>query len=419
MSTALHAAGLDRLWDALAARLQRNGLRPTGVVVLEGLTREERHALAGLTGRATTGDRLRIDVAALDRRLRDTQAAAGLVAAVEERRGPLVDRKGHREALAVSRARMWSTVRAEISAQGLQAGDWIESWLEDVRPTANRLDPERASSALVTAVRAMARLPWDGPRVGRTEFAASVAGSSHSLDDGRTLAAMILRGIATKLGEPPPRSAAEYRSLWQRAGVQPDEVSTTVLTLRLAPEGESEVARGVRTRTDAGYETHLTLRDLGRLGRLVKPVTTVWVCENPRVLEAAMDAGTGAVMVCTAGNPVLVVRAVLARLAEEGADLRYRGDFDWPGIGIANQVMSSYQARPWRMCSADYEAALAGAGAEVIELPLLEGSPVEASWDGGLAATMARRGRVVHEELLLEELISDLSSVLQPPVAGT
>ena len=65
-----------------------------------------------------------------------------------------------------------------------------------------------------------------------------------------------------------------------------------------------------------------------------------------------MDAHSqrpGAVMVCTAGNPTLVVTSLLARLVEDGADLRYRGDFDWPGVAIANRVVTDFGAVPWRM----------------------------------------------------------------------
>ncbi len=81
-----------------------------------------------------------------------------------------------------------------------------------------------------------------------------------------------------------------------------DEVSTTVLTLGLRPTGASAVATAVRLRTDEQCEAHLTLRDLRRLDRCVSAGAGVWVCENPRVLEAAMDAGRGAAMTCTAGN---------------------------------------------------------------------------------------------------------------------
>jgi uncharacterized protein (TIGR02679 family) len=152
----------------------------------------------------------------------------------------------------------------------------------------------------------------------------------------------------------------------------------------------------------------LTLRDLRRLDRLLSAGTAVWVCENPRILEAAMDAGTREVMVCTAGNPVVVVTMLLDRLAADGAPLCYRGDFDWAGLGIANRIIGAYGAAPWRMGTIDYEAAIVAAGARMVELPALAGAAVVAVWDADLAPVMVRSGRGVHEELILEDLVADL-----------
>jgi uncharacterized protein (TIGR02679 family) len=89
------------------------------------------------------------------------------------------------------------------------------------------------------------------------------------------------------------------------------------------------------------------------------------------VLEAAMDAGSRATMVCVSGNPTLVATRLLERLAADGAflRLRYRGDFDWPGISIANRVIERFGAIPWRMGAADYEAALLAAGNGLVDLP--------------------------------------------------
>lgn len=39
-----------------------------------------------------------------------------------------------------------------------------------------------------------------------------------------------------------------------------------------------------------------------------------------------------------------------------GGELRYHGDFDWPGLAIASSVMRRHGARPWRMSAADYIA---------------------------------------------------------------
>lgn len=407
--SALDAPGLTRLWDAVAERLQRNGMRPAGTITLDGLRRDERRALSGLIGRPVAGDRVRVDMSALDERLVAAGSASGLVAAVQARRGPLVDRKGQRAAASERRGALWAAAREELASQGLTGEVWVEEWLGSVRSVVGRVPAVRAETVMRTAVRGLARLPWShGPRIGRTELASGLGGSSHALDDGTVLAALVLRAIALALGLPLPGSAGERRSLWERAGVQSDEVSTTVLTLGLRPDGGLAVARAVRERSEAGCECHLTLRDLRRLDRLVAPGTTVWACENPRVLEAAMDAGTREVMVCTAGNPVVAASMLLDRLAGDGARLRYRGDFDWPGLAIANRVIGACGAEPWRMRAADYEAALAAAGAGLVELPELAGAAVDAAWDEDLAPAMARAGYAVHEELIIEDLLGDL-----------
>jgi len=399
---------LARLWDAVAERLQRNGLSPRGIIVLDGLERAERFALAGLVG-SRVGDRARIDLALLDNRLRSTGVATGLVAAVASRRGPLVDRPGARAAAVADRNAVWETARSELSACGMGAAPWVEAWLQNIRPVVGRLPGDRAAAVVATAVRCFSRLPWDGPQRGRTELASSVAGDSHALDDGSVLGALVLRAIAARVGALVPDAAAGRRQLWEQAGVQSDEVSTTVLSLGLRPGGSSATAAAVRARSDAGCESHLTLRDLRRLDRCVAAGTPVWVCENPRVLEAAMDAGSRQVVVCTAGNPTVVVTTLLDRLVADGARLRYRGDFDWPGVAIANRVITTFGAAAWRMGVADYEAALVRAGATLVELAPLEGRPIAAVWEPVLSAAMERAGRVVHEEAILDLLVADLT----------
>ena len=404
--------GLDRLWDALAQRLQRNGLAAEGSVTLSGLTRGERFALAGLIGRPVDGERARLDLAVLDARIRATGSAPGLVAATTARRGPLVDLPGRRADVVARRTAVWTLVREELVRCGMGSEPWVEAWIESARPVVTRVPAARATEAMTMAVRCIARLPWDGERRGRTELAASVVGNSHALDDGTLISTLVLRAIAARVGSASPASAADRRRLWHEAGVLGDEVSTTVLTLGLIPQGPSPVAEAVRLRSNAGCETHLTLRDLRRLDRWVSVGTPVWVCENPRVLEAVMDAyseGTRAVMVCIAGNPTFVVTSLLARLVEDGATLHYRGDFDWPGVAIANRVITDFGAVPWRMGRADYEAALAGAGRGLADLPALEGRPVEAAWDAELTLSMERAGKSVHEEAILDLLVADLT----------
>lgn len=407
-------SGLGRLWDAVAARLQRNGLRPLGVIRLEELDRDERRALTGLLGWPVTTARTTVDLADLDERLRSIEGGRGLVAVTEALRGPLVDRPAARLAAGVGRAAVWAAARAALARCGLDRQDWTERWLEEIRASGAlaRVGPESAAASVTKAVQALAALPraeGSGERLSRTELAQRVTGSSHGLDDGRVLASLVLRGIAQMAGTALPESATGRRALWEAGGVLSDEISTTVVTLGLRPPGADPLAAGIRARSDANCETHLSLRDLRRIDTWVAPGTEVFVCENPRVLEAAMDAGADSPVVCTSGNPRVVVNALLVQLASVGARLRYRGDFDWPGVAIANRIITAYGASPWRMSARDYEDAIAQSLAAIEDLPLLEGRPLDAVWDSDLTPLMAKTGRVVHEEALLDLLVADLA----------
>ena len=130
----------------------------------------------------------------------------------------------------------------------------------------------------------------------------------------------------------------------------------------------------------------------------------VFVCENPSVVVAAANAlgPRSAPLVCTEGMPRTAVRILLEQLTGLGASLRYHGDFDWPGIAIANLVKVRHGATPWRMAARDYQEAAEG-GTD------LSGNPVVALWDEELEPAMRAWGRAVHEEHVLDELLSDLA----------
>jgi uncharacterized protein (TIGR02679 family) len=127
------------------------------------------------------------------------------------------------------------------------------------------------------------------------------------------------------------------------------------------------------------------------------------------VLEAAIDAGCGSAIVCTQGHPVVVVSALLRHLHDTGCELLYHGDFDWPGITIANVLVSNHRCRPWRFEAADYLDALSRLASVVPELPPLAGPATEACWDAALTREMTAAGRCVHEELVIERLLADLA----------
>ncbi len=348
------------VWRQLRSPLQR-GARTTR---LTGLTRETRHALGALLRRPVTGD-VRVVLA-------DLEGLVGrpLVEVVELSTGPLRDRAAERAARDAPLA-----VLAETDPV----------WAEAVRRSGilSRLPDAAAVARAAVEVRAL--LP--GPSRLRTELAAAVTGDAHALDDGRPLSAVVLRGLA---GQLPLSTAAERRAVWEAAGVHADSVSTSVLTLGLRPLAGGRLSDAA----DAGDPVHLTPWDLRRLDPRV--ATRVLVVENPSVLEAfALRHGGAFPLVCTAGWPAHVALELLDRL---GAPLAYHGDLDWRGVEICGWLVARCGLEPWRMTVADYLGA-PGGGA-------LSGREVATPWEPGLARAMADRGVAVHEEQVVEEVLT-------------
>jgi uncharacterized protein (TIGR02679 family) len=383
---------LRRIWDVLRRRFEERGLCAEGQVILTALTREERHAAAALVGRPVTTARCRVDLAVLDAELVARSGVGGLRAVLERVTGsPPRDRPSERARHAADR-----DVPFTLASALLADTPWLHEWLDGVRRAGllrRTTDPE---AAIRHAVAVLARLP---AATSRTELAAVTAGSAHALDDGRTVTALVLRALAAQRGEPPPATAAARRELWESAGVGVDAVSTTCLTLGLRATGQGSAPARLASAAEAGDPVHLTPWDLRRC--VLTAPRTVLICENPRVLEAVAERhGSRHPVICTSGQPALVVLDVLRALAD--ARLLYHGDFDWPGIAIANRLITEAGVTPWRMAGSDYFAALPQAA-----LPLA-GAPIDPTWDPELGAAMRYHGLAIHEEAVLGHLIDGL-----------
>ena len=406
---------LARLWDKIHDRLQRNGIAVRGHVQIADPTPAEREALSLLMGRSYSAGRVSIALADLDRRLEASAAERGVAGVVAELRGGLVDKPAMRSAHRTERAQVWAAAEDAMRTTELAALPWAPGWLEDVRRggAVSRLASDRAAVLLLQAVTVLARL-HGSLAVGslalgsRGELAEHVTGTAHGLDDDTVLARLVLRGLARARGKDVPRDARARRELWEAAGVATDQVSSTVLTYGLMPLGDDWPARLLRERSQKMAEAHLTMRDLRRMRWCLPPGTEVFVCENPRVVEAVADASCQRPLVCTSGNPTTTVLALLDALTGAGASLAYRGDFDWPGVAMANRIIGRYNARPWRMTAADYEEHVRTARDRGTPLQPLSGQPTAAEWDPELAPAMQAIGVGVQEESALELLLTDL-----------
>lgn len=390
---------LGPVWLQIRERLERQDLEPRGHLVLTGLDRAGRHAVGNLLGRVVVTDRARVELPALDELVRHRTALPGLAAAAAAATGrPLVDRRAQRRTADAGRQVPYVRLREHLDAAGLVAPAWVDDWVRDVRASGLLVRTRVHPDVLVTAWRVLARL---GPPVNRTDLAAEVTRDAHALDDGTALAQLVLRALGARSGAPFPASGPARRAMWEAHGVMLDAVSATCLTVGLRPAATTPAAARLRAAADSGDPVHVTAWDLrrGALGSLAERV--VLVCENPRVLEAVCEVhGAGVPIVCANGQPNGVTLAVLSTLAEAGAVLRYHGDFDWPGVAIANRLLGQIGAQPWLMQVHDYLA-----GAQPGGLPL-GGQWVEPAWDSELGAAMRHHGVAVHEEAVLAQLLA-------------
>ncbi|MFI9536825.1 DUF2399 domain-containing protein [Nocardia fusca] len=232
------------------------------------------------------------------------------------------------------------------------------------------------------------------------ELATAVAGNSHALDKNTLAGRLTLRALCFAFNRPEPTTARDRVGLWRLAGITVETVSSTVLTWGLRPPGTDDWSAMMRMRADLGLVTHMTLAELSSIdAQLTAPGTTVAACESPQVLQRAAEAGVRSPLICFSGNPSSAGAALAERVR-----IRYHGDFDWPGIGIASRL-HAIGADLWRMSADDYREAVHSGTAQ---FPLT-GSPMDTPWDPELSLAMKRAGIAIHEESLISVLLADLS----------
>jgi uncharacterized protein (TIGR02679 family) len=404
---------LATLRRRLRARFERGA--PSDEFSLSKLNSAERRALEGLLGRSVrSASSMRLKLSELDTAIARAGLGRDLRAALEVLDGPLIDRKAER----ADRERQWQDVlegadRKLLGALLADAGN-----VALLRRLASG-EPEEGRLLLERAARVVGRLPAFGLPL--AQLAAETLGNAHALDPGQPVATLVLRGCASSLNEadavsdmpdtaadPGSRAAATRRSLWALAGVSVNDLAAPALCLNLRAPGETPAGAVAVRAADLGVPIHLSLKLLLESPPRWVHAQPVYVCENSAVIAiAAQRFGVRSPpLVCTDGMPGAAQQALLRQLREAGTLLLYHGDFDWPGIAIANFVIRSFGAAPWRFSAADYRACITGN-----EPPLL-GRRVEASWDPQLAATMAESGKGLHEESVIEPLMTELAAAI-------
>jgi uncharacterized protein (TIGR02679 family) len=398
-----------RLLDAARLSLERTGGDLTRTVTVKTPDDRERRAIVGITGqyRPEGVGVLVVRLADLERAVRE--ATGRDLEDLFKRLGPpLRDRPAERQRMADGReAALRPAEKSYLSARG-----WYQAWLAELAADGSltRLVNADESRWLEQAVRVLEwierRTDLKAAPAQLAELAATITGDARALGHGTTLATLVLRALASRLGAERPKTTEERRDLWDRTGVVVDDLASRVLVLNL-PAAGAGLGEWLTSAAAHGTPFYVTLHQLVTLPVELRRGMALHACENPAVLRrAAAELGPAAgPLICTEGQPSTAFHRLARAVAAGGGQLHYHGDFDWPGVAIATTVITRHGARPWRFCATDYDRAVAtGAG-----LVSLAGTAQPTPWDPALAETMAARGRAVAEETVADRLMADLS----------
>jgi uncharacterized protein (TIGR02679 family) len=264
----------------------------------------------------------------------------------------------------------------------------------------------RRLQAVVAVLRS---LPADG--VTLAGLANDILSDSHGLDHGCGVAAMVLDAVARIHGEPRPVDAEAVRLAWERVGVAPDPLSSTVLVLGLSPGPSSDdpVAEMLRAMWKVREPTVLTLAQLRCWPVRPLPRDAVgFVVENPSLIaEAATRRWVGPPLICSSGRPTVAVLALLRQLGAHGATIYQHADFDPAGLAISAWLAERAGTVPWRMNETDYKSAI-GSGDRT--RPPIEGAVPATPWDPTLSTAIVSARRAVYEEEVRASLLAAIQS---------
>jgi uncharacterized protein (TIGR02679 family) len=399
-----------RLLTAARRSLERTGGDLSATVTVRNPGDDERKVIIGITGqyRAEGSAQIGVRLADLDRAIRES-TGAGLIELLERIGPPLRDRPADRQRLADGRE---ATVRSAENSF-LNGGDWYRLWLAEITAdgTLTRLVNAAEAERIGHAVRVLEAVERRTEPVQLAELAAMTTGDTKALNHGTTLATLVLRALAIRAGVGKPVTTEQRRDLWDAHGVIVDDLASRVLVLNLAAEGDG-LGEWLTDATARGVPFYVTLHQLIAMPVLPKVAAdpTVHVCENPAVLRrAAADLGPRSrPLICTEGQPSTAFHRLAGAITANGGRLRYHGDFDWPGIAIANSIIRRHSAAPWRLSAADYREAVR----EDADHVKLSGPPQPTPWDPALANAMTATARAVYEESVADPLIADLNNPL-------
>jgi uncharacterized protein (TIGR02679 family) len=257
-------------------------------------------------------------------------------------------------------------------------------------------------------------------------LASHVTGNAHALDWKFPLGRLFWWGLTFNNGESEFTESEEeddidnltpvvdlshailLREGYRKGGIADDDISSQVLLFAPGLFG-------------VWQECILTLRQVERLNkeqlRQLHP-THVHMVENPSVFAELVDAAgnrpselsSEPIIICGNGQPTVAVIKLLDWLISGsfGTILHYSGDIDSTGLSIAQSLHARYSQafKAWCMDKEHY-VRYANKGLTITESEQARLKQTQYRWDEDLGLVVAYKGVKLHQELWVEELVSD------------
>jgi len=370
------------------------------------------HALAArrLGCRLTSRNLLTLD--SLENALRASSFDCSLETALEVFFGERpISRPAERQALSERWSEATRIFQDDVSRclTGDLAVEVSKWWTRDVsyiRPEW-RQNPEFFQGQVRIVVSAIGYLRGCLDPVSIPVLANECANDPHALDDGtaRRLLERVLAHLHQEIAISWPLSAENRDALFSAANLCVDDISSGVTVAGLL--GDSTVLAAAR---ESWLPWTVPLLAVKQIPSLSAPRRLAHLVENPSVFRhlwrsmLAVPSGKRPTLICTNGQLSLAARRLLDLLVEGGVLLRYSGDFDSAGLGIACGLQQRYGIRLslWRMSIQDYRIAK---GRQT-----LESAPTQ--FASSLAAEVEKNGPGFQESLI-PELEADLASLCE------
>lgn len=412
--------GFNRIFLKIRDKYQSLG-KIGGTIQLQNLTQSEKEALTGFLKKNYYKNSVTIKVEKFEKALLDTPfEGLNLVEILhcyfnEE----IVTRKDQKNSYHQERERYFAGIMDKI--RHTKAHDWI-CYVFQSRGNAYRSllqrydsDQETLQKDIIAVSKGINHLPcYQNKKERLALFASRITKNPHAFDENTECGKLLIHGMVYILGEKYPQNAEERAELLYKAGIVRDEISNFTMCSGLLAYKNDEIHKGWEGFYHAGEPLQISLWNLSVLQRVTSPNRRIFVFENPTVFSEVLyrTGDKGVALLCTYGQVKLASLVLLDMLAKEHTHIYYSGDFDPEGLVIADKLKDRYKKglTLWRYSQKDYEKAVSHEIIDHRRMGKIHKLKDEVLIHLGNA--MIKQGRAGYQELLVDELVSDINRII-------